>query len=158
VVQTSKVPIEDLPKPVVYICQADQFNQTNAESFGYNLIKPFLEGMLIGRNTTSWHGKDGNLTYKELESIIFDYDYTKLQLIGDYGGSQEYVFMPPHGICLKLRGSKSSPIIWLLSKQKVNIIFADPYRENYIWTQQFSDAKTTIGPSFKKIYEQVSMK
>ena len=68
VVQTSKVPIEDLPQLVVYICQADQFNQTNAESFGYNLIKTFLEGMLIGRNTTSWHGKDGNLTYKELET------------------------------------------------------------------------------------------
>ena len=135
--QTSKVPIEDLPQPIVYICQADQFNQTNAESFGYNLIKPFLNGMLIGRNTTSWHGKDGNLTYKELESIIFDYDYTKLEL-HKYGSSIEYIFMVPHGICIKIK--EPNPTIYFESKQRVNIIYSDPYRANDIWTQQFSDS------------------
>ena len=156
VVQTSKVPIEDLPKPVVYICQADQYNETRSKSLGYNNIETFLSGLLSGTNTTSWHGKDGNLTYNELESILFDYDYTNLHLYSDYGHSKEYILMFPYGICMKIR--ESNPTILFDTKQKVYILFADPYRANDIWTQQFPESKTAVGPSYEIYYEQGAYK
>ena len=146
--QTSKVPIEDLPKLVVYICQADQFNQTKAKSLGYGHIELFLNGMLNGTNTTSWHGKYGNLTHIELQSILFDYDYTKLEL-HKYGSSIEYIFMVPHGICIKIK--EPNPTIYFESKQRVNIIYADPYRAMIFGLSNFLIQKDQLGLLLKNI-------
>ena len=155
VIQTSQVPKESLLAPVIYICQADQFNQAKSESLGYKNVVSFLSGTLHGTKKISWHGKDGNLTYKELEGIVFEYDYTKLQLIGDYGTFEENIIMlPAYGICLKFRGSKSNPTIFLGTEHKLQIIFVDPSRANDIWTKEFSYAKATVGPSFENYYER----
>ena len=136
------------------ICQADQFNHTKSQKLGYGpTIYNIFAGILDGKNTTSWNGKDGNLTYKELESIVFDYDYTKFKVIGEYGTSKEYILMLPYGICLKLSGSKSSSTIWIGTKQKVHMFLADPYRANDIWTEKLSDTQTTLGPSSDNYYE-----
>ena len=151
VVQTLKVPLEDLPKPVVYICQADQFNQTKSKSLGYYGTEQFLSGMLDGSNTTSWHGKNGNLTYNQLERNLFDYDYTNLHLYSNYSTANEYILLLPYGICMKIR--ESSPTIHFSTKQNIELILADPYRENDILTQQYPDAKAAVGPTYENYYE-----
>ena len=157
VVQISRVSVAEIPPPVVYTCQADQFNFTNARSQGY----PYLQAFLIGNLTlklnntmkTSWNGKDGNLTYKDLESYMFTHNYTNLNVYDDIDPSMKKTLLLPQGICMKLNITKSKPTISLITKQKVEVIAVDPYKANDVWTEKDPDSVTTIGPHTESLYE-----
>ena len=127
VVQTSHVLVQDLQAPVVYICQ---FNYTKSESNGYKYITHFMAGHLMNTNTISWKGYYGNHTYKELEALLFDYDYSTLNLsinqIWGYNNTLQKKFMFPHGICMKLLDVQSKPWIEVETTKNFPKIRSDP--------------------------------
>ena len=150
VVQTSHVLVQDLQAPVVYICQDDQFNYTKSESNGYKYITHFMAGYLMNTSTISWKGYHGNHTYKELEALLFDYDYSTLNLsinqIWGYNNTLQKKFMFPHGICMKLLDVQSKPWIEVETTKKVRVLFVDPAKANSIRTGENFGAEVSIGP------------
>ena len=158
VVQISQVSVADLPPPVVYICQADQFNFTKARSQGYAYFRQFLIGKfkLDDSSTikTSWKGKYGNLTYEELESYVFDNNYNTLNISGDVDPCMKKTLMLPYGICMRLNVTKSMPSITVTTKQMVHIIAVDPSKANDVLTETDQDSVITIGPYSESIYEK----
>ena len=72
--QSSRVPVGDIPIPVVYVCQANQFNYTRAKGNGYRYFTNLMAGILTNSTSISWQGKDGNQTFKDLESLLLDSD------------------------------------------------------------------------------------
>ena len=58
--QTSRVPVKDLPLPVIYVCQANQFNYTKARENGYRYFTHFMLGILMNSTNISWQGKAGH--------------------------------------------------------------------------------------------------
>ena len=160
VVQTSTVPVKDLPTPTVYICQTEQFNFTEARTLGYDTLQRFVGGVLKRDNSTylfSWKGKEGNLTYEELENMLFVNDYTNMKVFPENGignpFSLERSLMFPHGICMRVLYNKSKSL-FVHAKHRVQILVVDPSQANDVWTEEDPDAKTIIGPSSENQYEK----
>ena len=156
VVQTSQVAVQDLQAPVVYICQDDQFNYTKSISNGYEFFTKFMAGILMNTTSTiTWNGYHGNHTYKELENLLFDYDYSKLDLSKNkkwvYNNTLRFIF--PHGVCMKFLNVQSQPWLILKTAKKVKVLFVDPARANTIRTGANFDAEGSIGPVFSTHFQ-----
>ena len=104
--QTSRILVEDLPNPVVYVCHEGQFNQASARNNGYIFSPRFLSGIREKSNTISWSGKWGNSTFKDLEHILLDFNYSSVEsktllrstdLWNINGRKRTFLF--PHGVC-----------------------------------------------------------
>ena len=160
VVQTSQVPVKDLPSPVVYVCQADQFNYTQARKYGYQYESRFMAGIL-NSSFISWSGRYGNLTYDDLENLIYGFNYTTLK-VGvksdpdkewNYDHHMQTISLYPQGVCKKLQDVPAKPLVRITTKKADTIFFVDPARANDIRTEQTLDAQVTIGPSSNTHYE-----
>ena len=152
--QTSRVPVKDLPIPVVYVCQTNQFNYENGKENGYTLFFSFMSGSLMNSTKLSWQGKEGNQTYKALESILLDHDYSMLNSTSLLSSSNlrivnewKRIFLFPHGFCMKLENMLQQTIIDITSTKNINIYFVDPAKANDIRTEETLDAKASIGPT-----------
>ena len=142
--------MKDLPAPVVYVCQANQFNYTKARNHGYRTFTYFTEGIMINSSKISWNSKDGNMTYKELENLLLDYDYSTTGWETNpviTNGKLERAFLIPHGVCMKLVDVEPMPWIGIWATNKVKILFVDPALANDIRTEETLVAQATIGPS-----------
>ena len=65
----------------------------------------FAAGNLMESNTITWQGKDGNLTYKYLENLLFEPNYTTLDVKSasattiertDYSLERTFLFFSDH--------------------------------------------------------------
>ena len=151
--QTSQTLVENLPPPVVYICQDSQFNYSVAKSYGYQLEANFMAGILNNYGPVTWKGKYGNLTFKDLEKIIFDHDYQNL-IIGKKSRTTNkiFLFLPvqqiflfPHGICLKMLDVEPKPWFYILPSKKTIFMLVDPARANSLRTEETQEGHTMIG-------------
>ena len=149
VTQTTIVPVEQLPAPVVYICQNDQFNYTSANTNGYQFQTQFFAGIRMGRNTLSWNGKNGNIIYQDLEKMLFDFDYTSI----NSSHPMQETFLFPNGFCMKLKNISSKPKIRIDTKKKIWLLLIDPARANNLNTEETLDAQTTLGPISETHFE-----
>ena len=91
VVQQSKtIPYQNIEKPIIYVCQENQFNYAKALANGYETITAFTLGILNKSNKVSWKGIYNNKTYQELLSTIYETDYSDFEAISyDVVGNQE---------------------------------------------------------------------
>ena len=160
VVQTSRVPVEALPAPVVYVCQVDQYNYTKGKQIGYPYFTYLMTGFLENSSIISWKGKYQNQTYKDLEKELFDYDYTTLN-IGKrseatkkwtFNHTVQKTFLFPHGLCMKVLNIQPKQTIGILTKREVSIFIVDPAKANDIRTEVSHNAEATIGPSRKNLF------
>ena len=152
--QTSRVPVKDFPLPVIYVCQANQFNYTKARENGYRYFTHFMLGILMNSTNISWQGKAGHQTFTDLKDLLFDSDYSSLTAesisrsennrIAD-GGKRTFLF--PHGICMKLENLQQHETIKIKTTKDINIYLVDPAKANDIRTEVTLDAKTSIGPT-----------
>ena len=156
--QSSRVPVKDLPIPVVYVCQANQFNYTKAMEYGYLKFTRFLAGILTNSTNISWQGKDGNQTFKDLESLLLDSDYSSLTSQSGSRSENRWVaikrkriFLFPHGVCIKLENLQHADIK-ISSKKDITIYFVDPARANDIRTEGTLDASAKIGPTLETFF------
>ena len=153
VVQTSRVSVEDLPAPVVYICQADQFDNKKAQAIGYVSYEYFMQG-IMNFSTISWNGIYGNLSYQNLEDQLFNYNYSTLEVWtfannrwSMYSLPEQMTFLIPHGVCKKLSGVQPSSRLWISSTKKLTILFVDSARANIIRSEETLTSHASIGPS-----------
>ena len=129
--------------PAVYVCEVGQFNYSQAEKFGYGGTTKFAIGLLMekDRNLT-WMGQFGNLTFQQLQELIYDYDYSNLEVKSsqtgdkwDWEKNEPYeVFLSPFGFCMKLGDIEQYTEIKLTRRSL--IIFVDPKKESSIFCQE----------------------
>ena len=164
VVQSSRVSVSELPAPIIYICNTDQFNYTEANNHGYRYLSWFLAGIKRNKKLILWTGNEENMTYIDLENLFFNYDYTSLYvgMKSETNGKWRYdhplkkTFLLPHGICLKLENIQPWVRIW--TSKKVTFFIRDPASENEIRIGETEDAQATVGPSSNNLYESTKFK
>ena len=139
--------------PLPYQGQVMYLRRFKSRNIGYDYMTDFAAGNLMEGSTISWKGKDGNLTYKYLENLLFEPNYTTLDVKSasektiertDY--SLETTFLLPYGYCFKLLGVKPKDNFRFESANRVSIFLVDPARANNIRTEGTAQARTEIGP------------
>ena len=160
VIQTSKVPAEDLPAPVVYICQADQFDNDKAQSNGYFSYENFMLG-IMNKSIISWKGI--NSSYQDLENQLFNYNYTTLVIWtlaknkwNLHNQTDQMNFLIPHGVCKKLTGIQPSTKLYITSTKRVTVLFVDSARANLIRSGETLHSHASFGPSSTTHYDEFS--
>ena len=111
-------------------------------------------GILMKSTNISWLGKEGNQTFKDLENLLFDSDYSSL-ISESISRSKNFrianetkrTFLFPHGVCIKLENLLLHTGIKIRSKEDIDIYFVDPAKANDIRTEGTLDAKANIGPT-----------
>ena len=163
--QKSRVSVKDLPNPVVYVCHESQFNYTKALNKGYNNYSFFMAGIRENSTTISWGGQWENKTYKDLENILIDSDYSSIEsntLVRSTNlwnvNEKNSTFLFPHGVCVEFTNLPQHSSIRIASKKKVTILFVDPARANDIRTEETIDAKTSMGPTYNTYFTAASYK
>ena len=158
--QTSRIHVKDWPTPVVYVCQASQFNYPKALDNGYMYFTDFLLGIMMNTTRISWKGKWGNKTYTDLEDIILDSDYSSIKSdslirstnLWNVNEKIKRTFLFPQGICLKIENQLQYKDIKISSTEDMNIYFVDPASANDIRTEETPNAKSRIGPTSNTLF------
>ena len=152
--QTSRIPVKDLPIPVVYVCQTNQFNYSKAEDQGYNSFTYFMAGINVNDRNITWQGHYRNQTYNQLENMLLDSDYSSLNCWSKSKSTKQLTdcelkrtFLFPHGVCVELEKLQQQSTIAIFTKNEVSILFIDPARANTVRTEETIAAKTSIGPT-----------
>ena len=150
----SRIPVNDLPAPIVYVCQPNQFNYTKARDNGYRLFGYFATGILMNSSKLSWHGMHGNKTYKDLERELFEYDYSTLNggphsIFSNLESNINFqnIFLFPHGVCIELKNLPQQPKFWIKTTKNSMVMFVDPAQESYFRTAETFDARAKMGPT-----------
>ena len=133
----STVELDQVKKPLIYVCEDGQYNHTISEQYGYTNYGDFFIGEVEGmRNNASWSGIHGDRTFSELQQMVYQHDYTKfnatfLNYTSEAWEGIDYKieFVHPFGFCMKL--SEVSTVSELISTVKKSTLFlVDPYHAN----------------------------
>ena len=152
----SRVSVRELPSPVVYVCHVGQFNYAKAKNNGYRSFTHFMAGIKSNRSDVIWQGYDRNQTYKHLENMLLDSDYSSLHAysFSYYRPTNLWIdiewkrtFLFPNGVCVELENLLKQNYFSIYSKKEVSIFFVDPARANNIRTEETLDATLSIGPT-----------
>ena len=147
--QTSVTKFDDVKKPVIYICQEDQFNYTKAQHYGYRTLTRFNTGTLGGSDAMTWKGKFGNQNYDKLQIDLYVHDFKNLLV---KTGNSEYeettvqtdtVFVVHEGFCKKLDATNRS--IMVHSTERYGLYLVNPYRANSLVFPAGENIKITFG-------------
>ena len=130
---TSTARLHEIKNPEICVCQLNQFNSSVSKEFGYDDMLSFVTGDLMDTNYTTWRGKNGDKSFKELKKILFQHDYSDFK--ATYKNfkksiikTEEYeiVYIFPHGFCLKWRTVKSGMGIIVTSTES-DLFLVDPF-------------------------------
>ena len=98
VVQTSEEKISKDTKTVFHICKhGSGFDFQMAKELGYPAYYLFLGGISSANDIPTWKGKDSNLTYEKLADILFDKDFSNVEV----NEETQRFFIFHHYYCLK---------------------------------------------------------
>ena len=151
--QSSVMTLDDIRKPVIYICQDAQFNYKIGEDNGYKYFTHYTVGHISAADNITWKGKFGNTTFQQLTELIFEYDYgTLVTLTSDTGDDSKFIdvdtdldFMIPFGFCKKVAETK---VGLLAESQKSNVvILVDPNKESKILIPDMQNGRFEFGPT-----------
>ena len=111
--QKSSIKNDDIQKPYFYVCQNDQFDYTRSKEIGYDDLVSLALGSLNDESAKySWKGKNENWTFKELQDLLFEHDYTEFwagqNLLNKTWTSATYnmFYLPAYGFCMKIHQIK----------------------------------------------------
>ena len=161
VVQETKTTSWDaIQKPVIYACQANQYNQ-HARQYGYQSLSKFLIGEANGRlvgedwntaNYTTWKGVYNNLTFQKAQALFYDFDDSKHALLAvdmDQNNKklldQEIMFFPTIGFCSKIKNM--STLFSFRTNNKYMIYLVDPLKDSRVRIDTLEDATVYLGPT-----------
>ena len=157
--QKSKIPVQDLPNPVVYVCHESQLNYSRALANGYTYISHFLLGIITNSTKISWKGKYQNTTYKDLENTLLNSNYSTMSSESLLSSTNTWnvdkkkkIFLLPHGVCLEIKNSVQISAFIVKSRQTINIYFVDPARANNIRTEETLEGKARMGTTSNTYY------
>ena len=167
--QSSTTTFDSIPKPVIFVCEDGQFNYEKARQNGYKSFSRFNLGILSDTTTISWRGKNGNLSFKELQEDIFDYDYStfvhQTSLTGDdykwTDAPADLVYFIPQKFCMKPKQTLKG--MNFRSTKKSFLYLDDPEKTNGLRITRIDSWKGELGPTGNltfngKLYEvQISI-
>ena len=131
--QTSKTSLDEIEKPIIYVCQDNQFQYSKSIEYGYKYLEDIIRGD-IGNGKISWKGKHGNLTYRELQKCLYQYNYTNPNLAAweyvnktwiEESSELELGYIPAYGFCMNLKNDYLSHIA-ITGKKDLTFFIADP--------------------------------
>ncbi len=81
VVQTSEEKISEDTKAIFHICKhSSGFDFSKAREWGYAAYSLFLGGRTSTTDIPTWKGSENNLTYEKLVDILFDKDFSNVEV------------------------------------------------------------------------------
>ena len=151
--QTKTTSFQNIERPIIYVCQENQFNYAKALENGYKTVTAFTLGRLDKSDKVSWKGIYDNKTFQELLSTIFETDYSGFNAQSyDVVGNRESrntidtdeIYMVPYGFCKKLKQSRQR--INIAAEKSCIMLAVDPAKENAIRITNMENGKGEFGP------------
>ncbi len=138
--------LDQIQKPLMYICQDDQFNYTKARQIGYESKTDYLSGLLSGIEKPTWVDQSrGFKTATELLEHLHDHDYNDLNIVQNKTNlNASKVFLLPYGYCMDIRNVKLNISSEFQSKKRSKFIILDPYSSTNIRAEQILGKSATM--------------
>ena len=136
--ETSVERLNNIQKPLMYICQEDQFNFTKAKQIGYESNSAYLSGFLNRTETPTWiaHSR-GYENGTELLENLYEHDYNDLDIVQYYTShNASKVFLLPYGFCMKVENVTLNISAQFHSKKTVKLLILDPYQSTKFRAEQ----------------------
>ena len=159
--QTSTTTFDEIKKPIIYLCQDGQFDYNKSRSYGYKSSTTFTRGTVTGIDGFSWNGKDGNLSFKEIQDRIVKYDYTNVLPRHSHTGDgdavtwdraqTEKIALVPLGTCLEILQIRRETRVD--GKETTDLYIVDSRGINNFSIFGFNVAKAYFGPIDKDHFE-----
>ena len=155
--QTSTTSLDNIKKPLLYVCQDGQFNYTESKQNGYQDLNFFTSGYNDKLKTYTWKGKHGNRTFKDLQELLFNSDYS--DFVAATGNEdvpwehadKEKVYLAAFGYCMKVQ--LQGNYMYLQATQKSSFFMVDPYTQNKMIIYKLDNGKGSFGPSSSNLFE-----
>ena len=159
--QTSTTSFDKIQQPLIYLCQEDQFDYTEARHIGYKTMTHFSMGNLIDSTNYTWNGRYGNISYHEIQDRIYNTDYrnlvvenSKTGVISDFQiADTEMVYFVPLGFCINIMPTKKFTIV--KNTEKSELYLVDPAGANKLRMFESNDAKINFGPTDVGYYDRM---
>ena len=161
--QNSKTTFKEIKKPVIYVCNLNQFNFEIARNYGYQYLDNFLLGQIENNfNKSTWTGKFGNLTYKEIKNQFYKYgshpNYTikssefkrndnDMDLV-----EKDIVYLAKFGFCAKVNNYHS--LISISASNKSQLIIVDNTKDNSINPISMENTDIQFGSTIDKLEDK----
>ena len=133
--ENSVANLDEITMPLIYVCEDGQFDYHKSAFYGYRTYKKFFNGNLKDYDYISWKGKDGNKSYKVLQTELYNADYENFSFKSGETVEKlektetEMMFFAPHGFCKKLK--KTEKFTSILSTTRSTVYLVDPsYKSN----------------------------
>ena len=95
--------ISTLTKPIlISICKMGQFDYAHSLHLGYSGSTKYLTGEHNNKSVLSWTGTDGNLTFKDALTYLFQSNAENKDLYSDVNTTSQ--FLLPFGLCTVAEG------------------------------------------------------
>ena len=153
---TSTTTFDKVKKPVVYICQSDQFSYSKAEEHGYTKLAHFTFGIL-GYPNISWNGNFRNTTFKDLQQYIYQANYADTKITNNDkvtylkdAEDNDIAFIIPVGFCWHAHIDKYFRIH---TSEETTIYLTDPLKANKLMIPQLEQGKFSIGVKGNGFYD-----
>ena len=99
IIQKSFTNINMIEKPDIQVCYHSFFDYEKAAEHGYSWRSKFLTGLLPNSTTPSWRGKNGNSTFQEIQHLIYEKDFSKVNV----SKPNEPIYIFGKGFCLQVK-------------------------------------------------------
>ena len=159
--QTSTTTFDEIKRPLIYLCQVSQFDYIKSRSYGYEISTSFTRGTVTGIDGFSWNGKDGNLSFKEIQDRIVKYDYTNVLPRHSHTGDgdpetwdkaqTEKIALVPLGTCLEILQARRETHV--VKKETSALYIVDSRGINNFSIFGFNVAKAYFGPVDRDFFE-----
>ena len=147
--EKSMTTIDNIKKPVIYICQDNQFNYEKARKIGYQYMSTLAPGELNDTPKITWKGKFENLDNHKIFELLYESDYSDLSVI--YSNAEKS-YMAPHGWCMLLKSSNYTKEFIKTTKQSL-ILVVDPSKVNNLRTLEMDNGRIMFGPTESNLYD-----
>ena len=141
VTERSIEPIKTIQKPLIYVCQENQFNYSRAHELGYAGHTSFLTGKLNGTDKPTWLGNSKNKSYDDIEQDLFSYNYTGFSL---FVAVKEPIFIQSHGYCQQVLNFSLNSIQDIFSHHPIRIFILDPHQSTQLRIEQNLGQTSTL--------------
>ena len=157
--QTSTISFDNIEKPLIYVCQEGQFNYTKARDIGYRSLTEFTMGKLNESDNYTWNGKFGNISFDDIQFMIFNKNYSNIiVLISNTGdlldfnyADLELIYIAPHGFCINV--TTNNKITSVMSTEKSTFHLVNPTGANKLRMFDKENKKIIFGPTQNGFFE-----
>ena len=149
-----KVPNKEMVyEPYLFVCQTNQFNNSESRSYGYYWLTRLWGGILKSNDDrkVTWKGKTGNLSFAKLSELLYDYDYSAIAFEQGKLGKQ-YLSLNL-GMCVKLDDLGTEYLAGMYTNRTLKLLAVDPNTFNKVRMDFNSKASYTVGPRNDGMYD-----